>query len=156
MRLSIRQVTDENREAVLSLAVAEDQRRHIETTRECLAEAAEEPRWHPVAVYADSTIVGFAMYGAFPGWTGADHSLQVWLDRLLIAEPYQGKGYGRQALVMLLDRLADEYGCNDIFLSVYGDNERAIALYKRYGFRFTGEFDTKGESVMRCRWTRSG
>lgn len=134
--------------AVLALDVAPDQKRHIETTKECLDEAAQDSRWCPVALYVDSAVVGFAMYGCFPNWIGEGKESQVWLDRLLIDERFQGKGYGEEALVLLLTRLEKEYDTNRIYLSVYEDNDRAILLYKKHGFHFTGERDTKGEKAM--------
>lgn len=147
--LTIVPVTPANREDVLALAVLPHQRRHIESPAECLREAETESRWRTVALCMDGTAVGFAMYGQFPGWTGGTGAQQVWLDRLLIDGRAQGKGYGEAALLALLDRLAVEYGTDTVYLSVYEDNERAIALYKKHGFCFTGDLDTKGEKVMR-------
>lgn len=148
MSITIRAINDANLPAVLALSVAPGQRRHIETTAECLAEADADARWCPVALCHGDTLVGFAMYGAFPGWTGTDRSRQVWLDRLLIDQWYQGRGYGEAALIALLGRLEKVYATDDIYLSVYGDNAPAIALYERHGFAFNGELDSKGEKVM--------
>lgn len=147
--LHITPITGANRPAACALDVAPDQRRHIETVSECLAEADAEPRWKPVALYAGDTMVGFAMYGCFPNWIGEGNEDQVWLDRLLIDRRFQGHGYGEAALVQLLDHLAEAYGIGPVYLSVYGDNSRAIALYAKHGFAFTGALDTKGEKVMR-------
>lgn len=149
MQLSLSPITPENLSQVLALDVLPRQRQHIETTQECLDEAATDARWRPVAIYADDTVVGFAMYGAFPSWLDADKNQQVWLDRLLIDRRFQGHGYGRGALRLLLDTLEQDYATDTIFLSVYGDNAQAIALYEEVGFAFTGELDTKGEKVMR-------
>lgn len=147
--LSIVPVGPENLDDVLALDVHPDQRRHIETTRECLAEAAAEPRWRPVALVAGGVVIGFAMYGRFADWVDDTGMMQVWLDRLLIDGRHQGKGYGEEALVRLLDRLEAEYAADAVYLSVYADNRQAIALYEKHGFRFTGGVDTKGEKVMR-------
>lgn len=147
--MNILPVTQESRPLVLALAVAPEQRRHIETTQECMDEAATAGNWRPVALWAGDTLVGFAMYGRFTDWIDGTRQEQVWLDRLLIDSRYQGRGYGEEALVLLLARLEAEYGCDTIYLSVYGDNDRAIALYEKHGFAFTGSHDTKGEKVMR-------
>lgn len=148
MSITLRPVTDQNRADVLALSVTPAQRRHIESCAECLREADSDARWRPVALYADGALVGFAMYGAFPGWTGCDRARQVWLDRLLIDARHQGRGHGEAALALLLDTLAREYATDTIYLSVYEDNDRAIAMYERHGFQFNGELDTKGERVM--------
>ena len=44
--------------------------------------------------------------------------------------------------------MLEEYPNNDIYLSVYEDNQHAIDLYRLYGFNFNGELDTKGEKIM--------
>lgn len=147
--ITIEPVTQANRRAVLALDVRPAQRRHIETTAECLAEADETPLWRPVALMSGGDLVGFAMYGRFPAWIGDGGGMQVWLDRLLIDARHQGRGLGEAALAALLVRLRGEYGDTPVYLSVYGDNAPAIRLYAKYGFAFTGELDTKGERVMR-------
>lgn len=48
----------------------------------------------------------------------------------------------------MIARLIKENGCNEIYLSVYESNARAISMYKRRGFEFNGELDAKGELVM--------
>ncbi len=145
MILYIKPVTEENRTQVLHLHVAPNQKTFIETTAQCLAEADKESRWHPVAIYDEDTLVGFAMYGAFISPTKGEC---VWLDRFLIGEGFQHHGYGEQALVQLIDLLQEEYRCQRIYLSLYDDNTVAKALYQKHGFAFNGELDRNGERVM--------
>ena len=117
----------------------------MESPAACLREARRIWRWRPVAIYADSQIVGFAMYGKFPqrGEEG-----RVWLDRLLIGRQHQGRGYGKTAISALCHRLRQQYGCDAIYLSCYPANTRAMALYENMGFQPNGEKDVNGEDVM--------
>ena len=78
---------------------------------------------------------------------------RVWLDRLLVDRAYQGRGYGRAFLGLLLEQLFAEYRCDSIYLSLFDDNRQALALYESFGFVSTGERDTGGEAVMRLRRT---
>lgn len=48
-----------------------------------------------------------------------------------IYEPYQNKGYGQE----VLKKLIEEYGIKT--LEVKNDNERAMHVYKKFGFDFT-------------------
>ena len=84
------------------------------------------------------------MYGYFPEPAPG----QLWLDRLLIDKRYQGKGYGKQAVLSLLDRLHTEYQSGTVYLSVYENNPHAIKLYQQIGFRFHGKYASKGEHIM--------
>lgn len=145
MNLRFEGVSEESYEEVLALHVAKYQDNFIETTRQCLDEAKELSLWNPTAIYDENKIIGFAMYGFFKseGVNG-----RVWLDRFMIDERYQGKGYGVNALKLLISKLYDEYECNEIFLSIYEENVVAIKIYEKLGFRFNGEFDINGEKVM--------
>lgn len=143
-RLHFELVNDENRKEVESLTVFSEQAGFIESVNECLQEAGELELWRPVGIYDSDTLIGFAMYGYFPEPTPG----QLWLDRLLIDKKYQGKGYGKQAVFSLLDRLHAEYQSDTVYLSVYENNPRAIRLYQQIGFRFNGKYDTKGEHIM--------
>ena len=57
-------------------------------------------------------------------------------------------GYGKQAVLSLLDRLHTEYQSGTVYLSVYENNPHAIKLYQQIGFRFNGKYDSKGEHIM--------
>lgn len=148
MSLEIRPVDAKNRGQALKMKVHPSQEGFIESVAECLSEADALNSWRPVLLYDGGRAVGFAMYGFFPkeGEKG-----RVWLDRMLIDRRYQGRGYGKAAMHALIDRLTEEYRCDRIYLSLYEDNERALSLYRAFGFYFTGEVDTKGEKVMSLR-----
>lgn len=137
-------VNHENRKVVENLAVFSEQDTFIESVSECLQEAEELELWRPVSIYDSDTLVGFAMYGYFPEPAPG----KLWLDRLLIDKKYQGKGYGKQAVLALLERLQAEYVSDKVYLSVYENNLHAIRLYQQIGFCFNGEYDTKGEYIM--------
>lgn len=138
-------VTEENRKEVLHLSLHDSQKTYIETVAECLKEADELSLWKPTAIYNDEQLIGFAMYGL---WKNEGSHGRVWLDRYLIDCRFQGKGYGRQALKVLIDLIFTTYKCKEIYLSLYEDNITALSLYKSVGFVFNGEKDIHGELVM--------
>lgn len=145
MKWDIRTVTKDNQEEMLSLRVAERQRHFIETIEESLAEAEQWEEFRPVGLYVDDEPVGFAMYGYLGDGKGGGN---VWIDRLLIDKNFQGKGFGRHFMELLMQRVSDEYGEQPIYLSVYPVNTDAIRLYEKLGFVFIGEYDSKGEQIM--------
>lgn len=145
MNIIFKPVTAENREDVLQLNIAGSQKGFVETVKQCLEEAQEWACWRPVGIYIDGRLVGFAMYCL---WEEKETESRVWMDRLLIDERYQGKGYGKACLPVLLDKIQEEYGCDRIYLSVVKENQAAIHLYQEFGFQFNGELDIHGEMVM--------
>lgn len=146
MQLHFEAVTKENRRELEALEPYPEQSGYIEPVKDCLREADELTLWRPVGIYDGDVLIGFAMYGYFrepaPG--------QLWLDRLLIGKNYQGRGYGKCAVLALLERLRLEYRSDKVYLSVYEDNKAAVRLYLQVGFQFNGGYDTKGERVMVC------
>lgn len=145
MKLRFEKVDDQNRKVVEELKTHPYQEGYIESVKECMEEADQTNLWHPVAIYDGMCLVGFSMYGCFKEEKWGS---RVWLDRLLIDQRYQGKGYGTKAVELLSRQLFQEYDTDKIYLSVYEDNETAIHLYKKAGFVFNGELDTKGEHIM--------
>ena len=112
-QLHFKSVNAENRREVEGLTVFSEQAGFIESVSECLREADELELWRPVGIYDSDTLIGFAMYGYFPEPAPG----QLWLDRLLIDKRYQGKGYGKQAVLSLLDRLHTEYQSGTVYLA---------------------------------------
>lgn len=55
------------------------------------------------------------------------------LERFVIFEPYQNKGYGQ----LILSDLIDTYRIDKLW--VRSDNEKAIHIYKKVGFKKTKE-----------------
>ena len=145
MNLHIKPISAENKKEALQLNVKTEQSSFIEPVSQCIQEAEQLDLWNPVAIYHGTDMIGFAMYGFFPY---EDTHGRVWLDRFLIDNRYQGKGYGKQAVLSLLDRLHTEYQSGTVYLSVYENNPHAIKLYQQIGFRFNGKYDSKGEHIM--------
>ncbi len=97
--------------------------------------------WHPLAVTADGTVVGFVMSAVDPDDDSA------WIGGLLIDRDQQGRGYGRAAVTALIAR-ARAAGRPDVALSYQAANVSAAGLYASLGFAETGETEDD-ESVAR-------
>lgn len=106
---------------------------HVTSNAFSLAQAKMEPEWRPRAVYHGDTIVGFTMYGVERA-----HGFHF-VTRLMIDHRYQRKGYGRQALALVLDEIAALHA-DEVFTSIVPGNEVAAALYESLGFEPTGSF----------------
>jgi len=59
----------------------------------------------------------------------------------------RGKGYGTEALRLVLEFGFNALNLHNVMLNVYSDNEQAIACYKKVGFT---EFGRRRESVFKC------
>ncbi len=88
MMVSLREITDANRDAVEALAVSPAQRRFVSSVRDSILEAAQEPGAQALywAIYDDDVPIGFVMIA--DEVAGTDYIPQF-LGKLLIDERYQ-------------------------------------------------------------------
>lgn len=144
MAVTLREITRDNWEKCARLKVAPSQTHLVASNAYSLAQAHYEQECVPLAVYDDEQMVGFIMYRS------EDYGLaKVWfIDRLMIAEGHQGKGYGRAAMTALLQHLRSQTGYTAILISFVPGNEVAKKLYSALGFKDTGEIEA-GELVYR-------
>ncbi|MBU3209744.1 GNAT family N-acetyltransferase [Clostridium algidicarnis] len=57
----------------------------------------------------------------------------------MIDKKFQGKGYGRIAVLRLLDLIKEKYGEIKFYTSIEPENIVAQKLYESIGFKKTGE-----------------
>ena len=53
----------------------------------------------------------------------------------MIDRKYQNRGYGTQAIRMVLDEMRERFGCEEVYLSTDPENERGKHVYEKTGFR---------------------
>ncbi len=131
--ITLADITPENRDACIALSVAPAQKGFVAANADSLEEAKTESGMHPVGIYHDGSLVGFAMYG------NDEAANQSWIIRFMIDASQQQKGFGTQALEKLVELLSCQYDASPIRLCVEPENEVAIKFYSRYGFAPTGE-----------------
>ena len=150
MALTLREITDHNRDAVLALSVAPEQERLVSSVREALADAVAYPEanaWYR-AVYSGGTPVGFVMLS----WNAVPQPPDIigpwFLWKLLIDEHHQRHGYGRDVVRLVADLLREQ-GARELFSSYVAGAGGPWPFYERLGFVETGELDGAGEVIIR-------
>ncbi|BCG61404.1 GNAT family N-acetyltransferase [Paenibacillus sp. URB8-2] len=78
------------------------------------------------------THVGYIWFNVTEGRRGRE----AFIYDIYIYEPFQDKGYGKQAM-QALDEEARSMNISKIGLHVFGQNQRAFELYKKMGFGVT-------------------
>jgi diamine N-acetyltransferase len=100
------------------------------------------------AIYADDTPVGFIMTHTGSDYEDGIDCPGVFLWRLMIAGPYQGKGYGKLALEKLIQHLK-AMGIPLLYTSCCQGEGSPEGFYRRLGFRPTGDhYDDEIELVL--------
>ena len=155
MVVTLEEITDQNREAVLALRLAPGQERFVSSVADSLAEAAEYPHAKPWyrAVFASGERagpVGFVMVS----WNCEPQPPEIigpwFLWKLLIDERYQGRGYGA-AVVRQIAELVRAEGATELLTSYVPEDGGPAGFYQRLGFVPTGELDDTGEVIVRLR-----
>jgi len=140
--ISLREVTKENLNDVLTLKVKPEQQQFVASNAVSIAEAHyEEKAWFR-AIYADETPVGFVMLYNDPV------AGEYYLWRMMIGARYQGRHFGERALQLLIDYVRNQPEATELLVSYVPVEGNPQPFYSRLGFVDTGEV-SNGENVMR-------
>jgi len=137
----IRPITIDNWRAMIKLQVREDQKHFVASNLYSIAESKFgdefEGHWDLFAygIYNGDVPVGFLMYGL-----NFEHpKQQAFIQRLMVDEKFQGKGYGRFGIEKMLEIFRADERIKEIGISYKPENEGARKLYASLGFVETGE-----------------
>ncbi|WP_245840345.1 GNAT family N-acetyltransferase [Terribacillus saccharophilus] len=131
--MTLRAVDADNWHGCIKLSVSDEQKKYVAENAESLAQAAYQKQWYPHAIYAEDTLVGFLMFGT------DEETKRIELCRFMLDKQHQGKGYGKAALMMLLELIKIRYGAISFYTSIVPGNAAAEKLYESAGFVMTGE-----------------
>lgn len=112
----------------------------IASNERSLAQARGNIAPNPLGVMLDETMVGFTMWEPRTRQIASFH-------RLMIDDRYQRRGYGKQSMIALLEKLAAQ-GHTTTYLSFRPENTGARILYESLGFVFQ-EAEADGELLYR-------
>ncbi len=136
----IRPVTKENWQTLIDLKVRDDQKNFVASNLYSIAQSQFgdefEGHWDLFAygIYDDDTPVGFLMYG----FNFAHPEQQAYVQRLMVDEKFQGKGYGRFGMEKMLEIFRADERINVVSISYEPENDVARKLYASMGFVETG------------------
>lgn len=136
-------IDENNYSECLKLSVFESQRGFVATNVKSLAQAyIHRDRTEPYCIYHDDTMVGFVQI-----ISDDENKENMNLWRYMIDQRYQGMGYGKEALKVLIDNIRSRNRFKTITLSYEPENTLAEKLYTSFGFVPTGVID-EGEVEM--------
>lgn len=149
MNIRLEAITRFNWDEATDLPVTDDHKEYVASNLYSIAQAQFIPGVDAYAIYNDDKMVGFAMFGSTDITDEEDGSKdpRFWIWRLMVAEGEQYKGYGKEAMKIIIGK-AIEAGEKEIMVSTEPQNVKAIKFYKDLGFEETGIIDD-GEEVFR-------
>lgn len=126
--MKFREIDKSNYWECMALTVDESQADFVADNKQSLVEAAYEDGLYALGIYHEETMVGFVLYDydeTFPGWS---------MSRFMIGKQYQGKGYGKKAVLDFLDYFKRKHNADKLYISVSLENRAARNMYSDIGF----------------------
>ena len=140
--VSLREITRETVRTVCNLHVSETQKQFVAPNAVSIAEAHFTKEAWFRAIYAGEVPVGFVMLWEHPV-KGRYH---LW--RFMIDENSQGRGYGRKALNLIIQRVRQNPKAKELRLTYCKGDGSPQQFYEKMGFADTGE-TVDGEYEMK-------
>ena len=152
--MELRPVTGENWRELIKLKVSEDQTHFVASNLYSIAESQfsfeDQGHWefYPFGAYMAEEPVGFVMYSL-----NHNHSrFQAFITRLMVDQRFQGKGYGREIMQLVLKTFRENEQITNVGISYEPENEIARKLYASLGFVEPGEtMDGETLAVLKLR-----
>ena len=131
-------ITEENWFEAASLSVKDSQKGYVAPAVGILARGYvyRDCSARVFAIENDGVIVGLALVREF-----TDEPLGYDLQQFMIDARYQGRGYGSDALSLVLDELRKEGHFDHVEVCVKKEDAEAIRLYEKHGFTDSGYID---------------
>jgi len=123
----------------LSDTLTSVQRRMVADNARSIAQAHCSENCWMRAIYADKVLVGFILMHFGSDFEDGIDCPGAFLWRFMISLPFQGKGYGKKALLRLIQELKTK-GYKELFTSCGQGEASPEGFYKDFGFMPTGEF----------------
>jgi diamine N-acetyltransferase len=140
--VSLREVTRDTVRDICDLATTAEQTRFVAPNAVSIAQAHfADYAWFR-AIYAGETPVGFLMISDKPDVP------EYFLWRFMIDARHQGRGYGAQAIRLLLDHVRTRPRATELFTSVVPGPGTPQPFYESLGFVDTGRVEDD-EKVLR-------
>lgn len=146
--INFRKISEENFEAIVKMRRPEAEH-FVAPNVYSLAQAwlyRDANDVYPFAIYNDDVIVGFMMLDE----DAEERYLVIW--RIMFPEENTGKGYGTEALELIIHQAESSGKYDSLILNCAIDNKRGRHVYEKVGFRDTGEVEN-GESVLKLEFS---
>lgn len=133
--MKFREIDKSNYWDCMALTVDDSQQKFVADNKQSLVEAAYEDEIYILGIYHDQTMVGFVLYdydNTFPGWS---------MSRFMIGKQFQGKGYGKQAVLDFLEYFKNKHNADKLYISVSLENTIARKMYASIGFKEIKEIE---------------
>ena len=130
--VTLREIDGANVRAICDLAVAPDQESFVAPNAVSMAEYAVTTNAWTRAIYADDDPVGYVLL------SDDDDRPRYYLWRFMVDQRYQGLGFGKRAMDLVIDYVRARPSAAGLFVSYVPGPGSPKVFYERLGFADTG------------------
>lgn len=142
MNIEFKVIDRSNYNECIELKTSEEQKRFVASNMFSLVQSAYEPNLYPLGVYKDNKMVGFILYDF-------DDEINGWsMSRFMIGEKFQNQGIGQVALEKFIGFFIEKHGHIQLYTSAEVDNNIAINMYEKVGFKKREVFEYEFGGVI--------
>lgn len=139
--ITLREVTEATVREICDLEVSPAQREFVAPNGTSIAQAHFSDKAWFRGIYEGDNPVGFLMLEDDPA------KPEYYLWRFMIDARYQGNQFGRRAMELLIDHVAQRPNASELLTSVVQKKGGPQEFYEKLGFRLTGDYED-GEAMM--------
>ncbi len=143
-KIKLVELNRENWYECCQLKVSTEQQKYIIDNTTSIAQTKFEPTLKAYVIYDDTEMVGFLMYN-----TVLEELDAYWIFRIMVDEQYQGKGIGKKATQLMLEKMAKLPNAKKIVVGYDTENIGAHNLYRSLGFVDHGDRFGKEMAVIK-------
>lgn len=143
--VNFRSITEDNFDAIINMKRPEGEN-YLASNEHSLAQAwlyREANDVFPFAIYDDDLPVGFMMLDE----DLENRTIAIW--RIMFPVEYQNKGYGTEALRNVIELMRNSGKYDSVTIDYVQGNDIAGHVYRKVGFKETGEIVNDREVEMR-------
>ena len=152
MAVTLQEITASSVRSITDLQVSEAQEKFVASNAVSLAEALfSEETWYR-AIYRESELIGFVMLydESLRKAPKAEPQIAIW--RFMIDKTFQHRGYGRQALELIIKYVKSKTLFSSLLVSYVPGPDSPEEFYLKSGFEHTGMKDEDGEIILKLSW----
>ena len=148
--VTLREITQDTVRNIIALTVRPEQRHYVASNAVSIAEEYNHQQAWIRAIYAGETPVGLVMLHDenLRDTPEVEDFYALW--RLMIDAEHQGKGYGAQAMKLLVEHVKSNPNAAHILTSYKPGEHSPEGFYRKLGFEHTGRV-IHGEREMRLK-----
>ncbi|WP_448548472.1 GNAT family N-acetyltransferase [Thalassotalea fusca] len=144
MEVTIHDITKDNWVDMIDLDITKEQEKYVALPSEAIAASKFYDYYVNRGVYLGDRPIGFVQY--YPNFEDGKPN-EIFIDQLIIDVSLQGKGFGSEAIKLVLEEIKQLPSINAVSICYVNGHDVMKRFFERFGFQVV-EQDEFDETIM--------